>query len=249
MDAKRITKWLFKGYERTLATLVTYILSVIDKELAGQPSVQRAREMVASSLTTLEKAIHRIRKSEFTDRVAAADVYRDQLQRAVIERVSSDKRCTYNQKTVDNAEKLDQAIEQGGRALKPGYFDQAEQLKSLLGKFAEPSLAAAIDENGMRDLVDNLALAHQSFMEIWDQANQSDVDKEDIPSLRNAASDAINAVNGRLLKRLEIEAIDEGAPFTTAIERINKAVEKVETIQRARITQNDTSDEPVNPGE
>lgn len=43
--------------------------------------------------------------------------------------------------------------------------------------------------------------------------------------------------------------IDEGAPFTTAIERIIKAIEKVENIQRARIAQNDRSDIPVEPGE
>lgn len=249
MDAKRITKWLFKGYERTLVTLLNYIQSLIDKELAEHASMQRSSEILTSAIATLEKVIHRNLKSEFTNRFAAADVLRDQLQRAVIERVSSDKRCAYNATLVENAKKLDQIITQCGRSLKLSYFDQTEQLKALLDRFAEPSLAAAIDENGMRDLVDNLALAHQAFMDIWDQANQSDVDKEVLPHLRDAVIDAINAANDRLLKRLEIEAIDQGAPFTTVIERINKAIEKVENIQRARIAQNDTTDDPVPPGE
>jgi NhaP-type Na+/H+ or K+/H+ antiporter len=82
-----IVKLIFKGYERTLAGLVSAILSVVDTKLAGQTSVVKIRERIGILLAALNDAITRVLKGQYTEALAIDDRNRDTLYRAFIYRL------------------------------------------------------------------------------------------------------------------------------------------------------------------
>ena len=139
-------------------------------------------------------------------------------------------------------------LEENGKAMKLGYLDQSNQLETLFERFDAPDVTAKIEANGMQPLYDHLKSAQQSFRNVWTESVESAANKEEIPTLRDAANDLLDAVNKTLFKRLDIEAEDEGEPFTTAIAIINEAVQETERVQRARIARNETDDTPIEPG-
>jgi hypothetical protein len=242
-----IVKLIFKGYERTLAGLVSAILSVVDTKLAGQTSVVKIRERIGILLAALNDAITRVLKGQYTEALAIDDRNRDTLYRAFIYRLESDMLCTYNPTLQENARILYNILEQNDRILKDGYLDESNQLENLFIKYTEH--ADLLRQNGIQELYDHLVAAQNKFQKTWQMSSESTANKKEIPQLRDAANDLIDAVNKSLFGRINLESDEIGEPFLSASNVINELVEKTHKLQRSRIARNDTTDEPVSAKE
>ena len=245
MKTIRIVKNLFMGYEVTLAALASRILSVLDAKLSDAPLITAQKTKASAELDLLNKAIGRVRKSAFTEKIASKDTDRDTLYQAFIRRIDSDRLRIDDPVIAANAESLYKAIEENGRSMARGYLDQTNQLENLFEKLSAPRLSTLIVDNGIQGLYDALVNAQSEFRDIWTESVENESSKETILPLREAANALLDTLNGSLFKRLDIGAEDTGEPYTSAIAMIATAVSQTETVQRARISRNDTTDDPV----
>jgi hypothetical protein len=235
-----LIKQLFRGFDKTLAALVTRILGIVDSKLGGKEKISKAREKAGASLALLNETQVKARKSEFTKLIAQADLLRDKYYRALVLRLESDRLCSFDPVIEQNGEKLYSIVVENGKAMKSGYLDQSNQLENLKKRF-EPYMDL-IDQNGIRNIYDNLFKAQEQFQNAWSTSAEATSSKKDLPWASDAANDLIDTLNNDLFKRIDIAADDEGEPYVTAIKMINEAIDEAHTVQRARIARNESDD-------
>jgi molecular chaperone GrpE (heat shock protein) len=238
-----IIKFLFKGYDNTLAAMVTRIIAVVDSVLTGQTAITPVLEKVKTLTAVLNDALRRNRKGAYTDALVIDDTDRDDLYLAWVLRLESDMHCTYNQQIVSNAKKLYSELVENGRVLKKGYLDESNQLENLFRRY--DNYASLISENSIQELYDHLVAAQKKFQQTLDQSTESVTTKKDIPCLEKTSMELINVLNDKLFSRINNSAEDTGEPFTKAILLINEIIESTQRVQRSRIARNDKTDEPV----
>lgn len=242
MDSVLILKTLFFKFERTLYALGLAILNIVDSKLGDQPSIENSRKKVEEALSTLNEALNRSRKSGYTEIVAQADRDRDSLYRSIVLRIESDMLNTSDTKIRDNAEKLHEILVENGKAMERSSSDQTNQLESLFVRFDKQ--LDIIKENGIDKMYDNVKFTHKRFLKLETESTEVSTNSKEIPWLRNAADNFVGVMNGKLLKRIEIEADEHGEPFITALNMINNTIDKAHKLQRARIARNESEDNP-----
>jgi hypothetical protein len=238
-----IIKFLFKGYENTLAAMVARIIAVVESVLAGQPGLAPVLEKAKALLASLNDALGRNRKGAYTDALVIDDSERDNLYHAWVLRLESDMLCTYNVNISTNAKKLYSEMVENGKLLQKGYLDESNQLENLFRRYE--SLASIISESGLQDLYDHLVAAQKKFQDTMHKSTESFTNKKDIPRLEKAFSELLFTLNEKLFSRINNGAEDSGEPYTKAVVLINEVIESTQRVQRARIARNDKTDEPV----
>jgi hypothetical protein len=184
-----------------------------------------------------------MRRNEFTMKAYAADENRDALYLALVLRLESDMLCYYNPSMQQSAKNLYEIIINNGRKLKRGASDESNQLANLFKKFDEH--VGSFPNNPLEDIYSNLKKAESEFLDFQDKIVESDLEKKDIPVMRVAVDNLIDQINEKLFTRLSMEAEDNPGQYDEAIALINGIIEKTESVQRARIARNDSTDEPV----
>jgi hypothetical protein len=182
----------------------------------------------------------KVRKSEFTKLIARADLLRDKFYRALVLRLESDRLCSFDTVIEQNGEKLYSIVVENGKVMETGYLGQSNQLECLK-KRVEPYMNL-IDQNGLRNIYDNLFKAKNQFQDAWSKSAEAISSKKDLPWASDVANDLIDTLNNDLFKRIDIAADDDGEPYVTAIKMINEAIEEAHTVQRARIVRNESED-------
>jgi hypothetical protein len=242
MDVVLILKTLFYKFERTLYALGLAILNIVDSKLSGQASIENSRKKVEEALGTLNEALNRSRKSGYTEIVAQADRDRDSLYRSIVLRIESDMLNISEENIMKNGEKLNEILIENGKAMERSSSDQTNQLESLFVRFDK--CLDLIKENGIEKMYSNLKLLHKKFLELETESTEVFTNSKEIPWLRNASDNFVGVMNGKLLKRIEMEADEHGEPFITALNMINNCIDKAHKLQRARIARNETDDNP-----
>jgi hypothetical protein len=242
MKALLMVKSNFIKFERTLYATALGIIKIIDSKLGGEERITNSRAKAEEALKALNDALNRSRKSEYTELVAKADKDRDSLYRALVLRIESDSYITYDAKIQANAIKLDGILIENGKAMERSGADQTNQLESLFTRFDEQ--IEIIKENGIDVLYEHVKLSNDNYLKTATEGTEVSANSKEIPWLRDAADELINTVNGKLLKRIEMEADEQGEPFVTVLNMLNNHIEKVHKIQKARIARNETEDDP-----
>ncbi len=240
---KRITKRLFNKYCKTLASTASRVLSAVKAKSTPSEAIDKALQNCEEALTALNSAITRMRRNEFTMKAYAADENRDALYLALVLRLESDILCYYNPSMQQSAKNLYEIIINNGRKLKRGASDESNQLANLFKKFDEH--VGSFPNNPLEDIYSNLKKAESEFLDFQDKIVESDLEKKDIPVMRVAVDNLIDQINEKLFTRLSMEAEDNPGQYDEAIALINGIIEKTESVQRARIARNDSTDEPV----
>ena len=240
---KKITKKFFNYYWKTLASMVSRVLSTVKTKSTPSEALGKNLEKSEEALAALNNAITRVRRNEFTIQANAADANRDALYRALALRLESDLLCYYNPQVQQSAKELYEIIVNIGRKPKSSNNDESNQLANLFKKFDER--LELFRNNSIEDIYNNLKIAESEFLDIQEKVIVKKKEKKIIPSVREAADNLIDQINEKLFSRLNMEAEDKPGQYDEAIALINGIIEKTENVQRARIARNDSTDEPV----
>ncbi|NLL12564.1 MAG: hypothetical protein GX267_04090 [Fibrobacter sp.] len=240
---KRITKRLFNKYWKTLASTASRVLSAVKTKSTPSEAIDTNLQKCEEALSALNDAITRMRRNEFTMKACAADDNRDALYLALVLRLESDMLCYYNPSMQQSAKNLYEIIINNGRKLKRSATDESNQLANLFKKFDEH--VGSFPNNSLEDIYSNLKNAENEFLDFQEKIVENNLKKKDIPTMRVAVDNLIEQINEKLFARLGMEAEDNPGRYDEAISLINGIIEKTESIQRARIARNDSTDEPV----
>lgn len=240
---KKITKKLFSSYWKTLASMVSRMLTTVKTKSIPSEALGKNLEKSEVALAALNDAITRIRSNEFTIQANAADANRDTLYRALALRLESDMLCYYDPQVQQSAKDLYQILKNNGRALKKSDNDESNQLANLFKKFNERT--ESFQDNTIENIYSHLKKAESEFLDIQEKVITNYQDKKAIPNVRGAADNLVEQLNEKLIPRLAMEAEDNPGQYDEAITLINGIIEKTENVQRARIARNDSTDEPV----
>jgi hypothetical protein len=240
---KRITKRVFLKYWKTLAAMSSRVLTVLKTKSTPSETLGKDLQKSEEALATLNDAITRLRRNEFTSQTNAADENRDTLYRALVLRLESDMLCYYDPQLQQSAKELYEIIVNNGRRLEFGANDESNQLANLFKMF--DGRVESFQNNTLENIYSNLKKAEDEFLDIQLKLVKEIKDKKAIPLIRVAANNLMDLINEKLFPRLKIEAEDNPGQYDELISTINGIIEKTENVQRARIARNDTTDEPV----
>jgi hypothetical protein len=236
MNVLAVIRRLYKSYEESLAALVVDILVLEEKMVPDRQVFSKGIAEIKTNLDILNKAVYRVRKSEFTAKLAAADAFRDFSFDALVKRIDSDLARVRRPEVQNNAVKLDELIRQVGRTKIANYPEQSTQLLHLFDLFNIPEHSVLIDANGLREIYEDLKLAQHEFQTLWSARIEEPALQEKIPDLHIATDMMIISLENKLFKRLEILAEDSGEPYGSLIALINQSIAASEQIQRGRIS-------------
>jgi len=240
---KKITKVLFSKYWRTLASMASKVLDTVKGKPALAEAIGKTLQKSEDTCTTLNDAITKLRRNEFTIQLNEADGNRDTLYRAFVMRLESDMLCFYDPQLQQTAKELYEIVENNGKALKRGADDESNQLANLFRKIDEK--VESFRNTSIESIYNNLKNAESEFLAIQKKLYAYHLDKKSIPNAKDAANDLIDQFNERLIPRLNTEADENPGLYDEEIAMINLIIDKTEKVQRARIARNDATDEPV----
>lgn len=243
-----IIKTLFFTYETALAALLSNILAFIIEKVGDQECMKKSIETAKKALATLNDAINKSRKNEFTEQINDADAFRDSLYRALCLRIDSDMLCVYDPALVERATLLNNIMIENGRTMEKAALEQSNQLDSLFVRFDK--VIDTVKNNGIDILYDNIKIAEQKFISLSNAGTESAKNKKEMPWVHEAADKAMDTFNETLFKRLDIEAQEQGEPepFKSVISSLNIIIEEAHKIQRARISRNESGTADNGPG-
>lgn len=236
---------LFISYETALAALQSKIIDFVIQKVGDQECMKKSIDSAKKALATLNDAINKSRKNEFTEQINNADAIRDSLYRALCLRIDSDMSCVYDQGLVQRATLLNNIMIENGRAMEKAALEQSNQLGSLFVRFDK--VIDIVKQNGIDILYDNMKVAEQNFKNLSNSGAESAKAKKEMPWVGEAADGAYKAFNETLFKRLDVEAQEQGEPFESVISSLDEMIEEAHKIQRARISRNETSSDNNGP--
>ena len=161
---KRITKRVFLKYWKTLAAMSSRVLTVLKTKSTPSETLGKDLQKSEEALATLNDAITRLRRNEFTSQTNAADENRDTLYRAIVLRLESDMLCYYDPQLQQSEKELYEIIVNNGRRLEFGANDESNQLANLFKMF--DGRVESFQNNTLENIYSNLKKAEDEFLDI-----------------------------------------------------------------------------------
>ena len=241
---------LIKSINLRTARLMDYyqVMSLVIGFLTSEDLVALNLAQEAGDFKTMfeifDKALKQAQKSGYTDRIIAADDYRDNITLGFIGTLSNLTRFP-DAEISESAKKLLMVFEKygAGAITRLPQREETAILTNVLSELKSADNAAALQKSGLTIWMDKLAESNLAFDSLY--AHRTEKDSEYITGLTNNERENTQAAFEKLVQAIEANAYLKGeAAYKALADKINTIIADVKQAAKSRTTMNEHNEKP-----
>jgi hypothetical protein len=229
-----------------LATTARRILAICLELLLSEAGIQKLIQHVGKDADLVEAIINRSRVGEFTEILSNMDIFRDNLYRAIdYFSLAWSFRDDSPSESASAGIVVEVLQRKGLEILSYGYSRESAEMNAVIKELELPAIATHLNAIGGGSWLAALKTAQNSFERTYLTKVNTETDEERI-ALKTAFAGLSQSLTG-LVNMVDLTSRDGEAHVMTAVDRINKVIDEMMAIIRARRTRKGKPPEQSGP--